>query len=86
MRVHRAKEVVKNLSGKFIFPVAERRRERALKEEDVGVLNEPPELVEMSDDEDPANPDDDAEAQALVYLGCRALTQTQIPKDILKIM
>ncbi len=37
VNVHRANEVVKNLSGQFIFSVAERRRERALKEEDFGV-------------------------------------------------
>ena len=49
-----------------MFPVAERRRERALKEEDFGVPNESLELAEVSDDEDPVNPDDnDAEAQEL---------------------
>ncbi len=51
---------------RFIVPVAERRKERSLKEEDFGVPNEPPELAEVSDDEDPVNPDDnDAEAQEL---------------------
>ena len=45
VKVHRAKAVAKNLSGKFIFPVAERCRVRTLKEEDSGVPNEPPELV-----------------------------------------
>ena len=55
---------MKSLSGKFIFPVAERRRERALKDEDFGAPDELPELVEMSDDEEPANPDDDAELRS----------------------
>ena len=45
VKVHPTREVVKNLSGKLIFPVAERRRERALKEGNFGVPDEPPELA-----------------------------------------
>ncbi len=52
------------MSGAFVLPVAERRRERALKEEDFDVPDEMPELVEQSDDEEPANPTD-AEADEL---------------------
>jgi hypothetical protein len=33
VKVHHIREVVRNMSGQFVFPVAERRRERALKEE-----------------------------------------------------
>ena len=40
------------MSGKFVFPVAERRKERAIRDEDVGAPNEMPELEETSDDEE----------------------------------
>ena len=39
------------MSGKFVFSVAERRRERALKDEDSDVPEEVTELVNSSDDE-----------------------------------
>ena len=58
------------MSGKFVFSVAERRRERALRDEDFGAPNEMPELVETSDDgEKPIYPEPtdpgDAEADVL---------------------
>ncbi len=46
------------MSGKFVFPVAERRKERTLKEEDFDAPDEMPEILEQSDDEEPANPKD----------------------------
>ena len=66
MKIHRIKEVFKNHSGKKKrFPVAGRRREQLLRDEDFGAPeelseeDEPPELgdelpdlVETSDDED----------------------------------
>ena len=39
------------MSGKFVLPVAERRKKRALKEEEFDVPDEMPEVVEQSDDE-----------------------------------
>ncbi len=63
------------MSGKFVFPFAERRRERAIKEEDFDVPDEVPELVEQSDDEEAASPTDaeadelSAKAEALSSVG-----------------
>ena len=39
------------MSGKFVFPVSERRKERALRDEYFDVHDEMPELVDTSDDE-----------------------------------
>ncbi len=53
VKIHRIKEALKNHSGKFVFPVAERRRERLLKDEDFDAPEELPDLVDTSDDEGP---------------------------------
>jgi hypothetical protein len=50
MKTHRIKEVLNNLSGVFVFPVAERRKERILKDQDFNAPEEMPERAE-SDDE-----------------------------------
>ncbi len=49
VRAHRIKEVLRRLSGIFVFPVAERRRERILKYQD---FNAPEELRELDESDD----------------------------------
>ena len=49
-KIHRVKRCWKTL-GKFVFPVAERRKERLLKDEDFDAPDELPDLVDTSDDE-----------------------------------
>jgi hypothetical protein len=46
--------VLKSFSGKLIFPVAGRRTDRALKDENIDAPEALPELVDTSDDEDDA--------------------------------
>ncbi len=68
MKVHRVKGVLRNLSGAFVFPVAERRRARILKDLDIDAPTDMPELVESDDDGMPnladTNDDEDNNAEA----------------------
>ena len=67
-KVHRIREVLKNISGIYVLPVAERRRERILKDQDFNAPEEMPEIVESDDEGIPDLVDtsddegDDAEA------------------------
>ena len=61
VKVHRIKEVLRNLSGILGFPVAERRKERMLKDQDFNAPEETPELAEGDDEgmPDPVDTSDD---------------------------
>ncbi len=68
VKVHRIKEALSNLSGIYVFPVVERRKERMLEDQDFNAPGEIPELAESDDEGMPDLVDtsddegDDAEA------------------------
>ena len=65
--IQRIKEVMGSLSGAFASPVAERRRERELKDEEVNAYEGMLELGDGSDDEGlPTDADSDADDQPAV--------------------
>ncbi len=71
VNIHRIKEVLKNLSGVFTFPVAEMRTERGLRDEHFDVPEAIPDPSDNSDTEETPKADnaDELSAKAEVPLG-----------------
>ncbi len=56
MKFHRVREVLKNLSGTFVFAVVERRKQRILKDQDFDAPASMPEIVEIVESDDEGMP------------------------------
>ncbi len=71
VRIHRTREVLKNLSGVFTFPVADVRTERGLRDQNFDVPEAVPDPNDNSDTEDVPKADnaDELSAKAEVLPG-----------------
>ena len=64
VNIHRIKEVLKNISGKFTFPLAELRKERGLRDQHFDAPDALPDADDNSDTEDRPKDEEPTNANA----------------------